>query len=302
MNSRPTLAVSIATRNRLIDLQSTLEEVARLDPPPDEVLVCADGCTDGTAAWVREHFPRVRLLIHEQAQGSIVSRDRILREAVSDIVLSCDDDSHPVETDFIARVKELFAVTPRLAVVSFPQRSDEFPETLRQADFGPSLQVGTYVNCAAAFRRSTYLDIGSFDLSFFSAYDEPDYALRCLARDWQIHYYTGATMRHHYSSKERSELRTHHQHARNEQWSLWKRCPFPQLLFLSLFRGFRQFQYACRRGPRWMVREPLWWLAAWRGLGAALKERRPIPWTAYLRWLRLLRKPEPLSAAGKGAG
>jgi len=88
MSSHPTLAVSIATRNRLADLETTLKAVARLDPPPDEVLVCADGCTDGTVSWVREHFPQVRLLIHEEARGSIVSRDRILREAVSDLVLS----------------------------------------------------------------------------------------------------------------------------------------------------------------------------------------------------------------------
>ncbi len=301
MSSHPTLAISIATRNRLSDLESTLKVVARLDPPPDEVLVCADGCTDGTVSWVRERFPLVRLLIHEEARGSIVSRDRILREAASDIVLSLDDDSHPIEADFVARVKELFAATPRLAVASFPQRSDEFPETLLQADFGPSLRVGGYVNCAAAFRHSTYLEIGPFDLSFFHAYDEPDYALRCLARDWEIHHHTGITVRHRYSSKERSELRTHQNHARNEQWSLWKRCPFPQLLFLSIFRCLRQFQYACRRGPRWIIREPLWWLAALRGLGAALRDREPISWGVYSRWLRLLRHPEPLPSAGKGS-
>ncbi len=59
----------------------------------------------------------------------------------------------------------------------------------------------------------------------------------------------------------RSELRTpiHHRHARNEMWSVWLRCPFPQFLALAAYRVFAQLRYARKRGAGWVIREPLWW-------------------------------------------
>lgn len=42
------VAICIATHNRRDELIRTLGVLAGLDPAPDEVLVAADGCTDGT--------------------------------------------------------------------------------------------------------------------------------------------------------------------------------------------------------------------------------------------------------------
>src|SRR5690606_30687697 len=131
---------------------------------------------------------------------------------------------------------------------------DEFPETLEQKDFGPSVFTGNYVNAAAAFRRSTYLELDGWDTSFEHMYDEPDYSLQCLAHGWQIYHFTGASIRHHYSPRNRKEIAIHHRHARNEQWSAWRRCPFPQVIAVAAGRAIRQAGYAARRGANWLVR------------------------------------------------
>ena len=60
--SEPTCAISIATHNRLPELRRTLGVIEALSPPPDEVHICADGCDDGTAEYVRDHYPQVRLI------------------------------------------------------------------------------------------------------------------------------------------------------------------------------------------------------------------------------------------------
>jgi GT2 family glycosyltransferase len=286
-----TCAVSIATRNRLPELRRTLGVVAALAPPPDEVLVCADGCDDGTAQWVRDTFPGATLIEHAEARGSIQSRIELMRAAVSDIVVSLDDDSYPIETDFIARVRELFAARPHVAVASLPQRTDEVPESLEARDFGPSRYVGNYINAAAAFRRDVYMQLEGWPAEFEHAYDESDYALQCLEAGWAVYHFTGATIRHHYTALERNEMRTHHRHARNEQWAAWRRCPFPEVLGVSLYRALSQLNYARKRGLGWVMREPRWWLMAWRGLPAIWKTRRPVSRRVYRRWLRLVREP-----------
>jgi len=284
-------AVTIATRNRRHDLEKTLAILARLDPQPDEVLITADACTDDTVEWVRAHYPQHRLTVNAQARGSVGSRNDMFRNAASDIVLILDDDSHPIETDFFAHLPVLFEQRPRVAIINFPQRTDECPATLETKDFGPSHFAGTYVNCATAVRRSVFVGLGGYPDFFFNAYDEPDLCLRCLAAGWQVWYETSLTIRHYFTSAQRNEIRTHHNHARNELWSVWMRCPMPQLFAVSLFRIARQFGYAGKRGWRWVVREPAWWVKAIRGLPRCWRNRQPIPWPRYRAWMELIRRP-----------
>jgi GT2 family glycosyltransferase len=286
-----TCAISIATHNRLPELRRTLDIIAALAPQPDELLICADGCDDGTADYVREHYPNVTLVEHSQPHGSIRSRIELMRAASSDIVVSLDDDSYPTDPSFLPKVVELFTKHPHIAVISYPQRTDEFPETLEATDFGPSRYVANYVNAAAAIRRSVYLKLEGWPPEFEHAYDEPDYTLQCLAAGYAVYYDTGITIRHHFTSLKRNEIRTHHRHARNEQWSAWRRCPASMVLGVSVYRMLSQLNYARKRGAAWVVREPRWWLMALRGLPAALRRRRPVRARIYRQWLRLIRHP-----------
>jgi GT2 family glycosyltransferase len=284
-------AISIATHNRLPELRRTLGIVAGLNPPPDELLICADGCNDGTVEFVREQYPTARLIEHPKPSGSIRSRIELMHAATSDIVTSLDDDSYPLDGDFIARVRELFAKRPWVAVASFPQRSDEFPETLSATSFGPACYTGNYVNAAAAFRRSVYMELEGWTPEFEHAYDESDYTLQCLAAGYGVYFDPEIVIRHHFTSLKRNEIRTHHRHARNEQWAMWRRCPLPTLLAISPYRALSQFNYARKRGLAWMIREPAWWWMALRGLPAALGKRRPVSARIYRQWLRLIRHP-----------
>jgi GT2 family glycosyltransferase len=178
-----------------------------------------------------------------------------------------------------------------MAVASFPQRTDEFPETLSATEFGPSQFVGSFVNSGAAIRRSAFVELGGYPDFFFHAYEEPDFSLRCVAAGWEVRHVTSLTIRHHFTTSQRNELRTHQRHARNELWSVLLRCPAPQLFAVAAFRTARQFGYASRRGVSWVIREPAWWLAFARGVPQCLAARRPLPWRIYLSWMRLLRTP-----------
>jgi GT2 family glycosyltransferase len=264
-----TCAIVITTRNRLADLRHTLDVLGRLDPPADEIVVCADGCTDGTAEFVRSQ-PDVRLIVNDSGRGSIASRDAMIRQISSDIILSFDDDSQPIEGDFIKRVRGLFEGNPRLAVAAFPQLSDEFPDSLTREDFGPSFFIGSYASSSAAIRRAAYIEVGGYAPLFYHVYEEPDFALRCTAAGWQVKCETSLHVRHHYSGLQRNEMRVHHYQARNELWSVAMRCPSPYIFVVGLFRFARQLNYARKRGLSWLVQEPRWWMSFVTGLPVCL--------------------------------
>src|SRR5438093_2557830 len=247
----------ITTRDRAEALVRTCEIIAALDPPPVEVLITVDGCADDTMTVIRRHLPQAAVIINKNARGSVASRNVMMRQAKADLVFALDDDSYPQQMDCIALVSRFFEKKPKLAVLHFPQRSDEYPETLSQTDFGPEHLTRSFANSGAVLRRSTYLQLPGFEPRFFHMYEEPDYALQCVAGGYDVLFSPVITIRHHYSRKALSEMRNHHRHARNELWSTLLRCPLPFALGIVIWRVASQFRYACKRGRSWVIRYPL---------------------------------------------
>src|SRR5438874_8367631 len=237
-----TVSVMIATRNRAGNLHRTCRVLRELNPPPLEVLITADGCMDETVEVASHEVPGARLFINEVGKGSVASRDRMMREASGDLVLALDDDSYPEQLDCIARFVPIFERRPQLAVLHFPQRTDEYPETLTQPNFGLEHLTRSFANSGAVLRRSTYVQLPGFESRFFHMYEEPDYALQCVAAGYEVLFSPIVTIRHHYSRQVRSELRNHHRHARNELWSTLLRCPFPFAPGVAVYRALSQFR------------------------------------------------------------
>jgi GT2 family glycosyltransferase len=281
------LSVMITTKNRIAELRRTWRALQQLDPPPLEVLITTDGCTEEIVAAVKAELPEARLFVNQIGLGSVASRDRMVRAARGDLVLALDDDSYPEQLDCIGRIVPTFEQRPNLAVLHFPQRTDEYPETLAQTNFGPEQLTRTFPNSGAVLRRSTYLRLAGFESRFFHAYEEPDYALQCVAAGFDVLFSPVITIRHHYSGERRNEIRTHHRHARNEFWSTLMRCPLPFALGMIAWRVFSQFRYACKRGWSWVIREPSWWWQALGGIPYFVRKRSPVSWGGYKRWLKL---------------
>ena len=297
------VSIIIATKNRLEDLRRTCGILLHLSPSPLEIIITADGCTDGTAEFVKSEVPQARLIVNQQSRGSVAARDHMIREARGELVFILDDDSYPQQSDCLAQIMPVFEQRPNLAVLHFPQCTDEYPETLPRFDFGLARQTRSFSNAGAVLRRSTYLQLHGFEPAFFHAYEEPDYALQCIAAGREIFYDPSVSIRHHYSATARNEIRTHRRHARNELWSTLVRCPFPHVLLFMVYRIYSQFRYAWHRGWDWVIREPIWWVQALPGIPSCLAKREPVTWADYKRWLDLPEinyPPEPpLSAMAK---
>src|SRR6516162_5859867 len=282
-----TVSVMITTRHRIEDLRRTCRVLLQLNPAPLEVLITMDGCTPDMLKTVKAEFPEARLSANKVGLGSVASRDRMMRQAQGDLVLALDDDSYPEQLDCIARIMPMFEQRPKLAVLHFPQRTDEYPDTLARTNFGWEHLMRSFANSGAVLRRSTYLQLPGFEARFFHMYEEPDYGLQCVAAGYDVLFSPVVTIRHHYSGRSRDEIRIHHRHARNEFWSTVIRCPLPFAVGIVAWRIFSQFRYACRRGWSWVVREPVWWCEALAGIPHSVRKRRPIPWAGYKRWLSL---------------
>lgn len=285
------MSLMITTHNREADLRRTLFELAKLDPQPDEILICADGCTDRTVDMIKTEFSYCRLLENANRQGSVFSRDRLLRAASADFVISLDDDSYPIATDFVERVADLFELHPNVGVFSFAEIRGDGEVASEGCRSAGARLVSAYANCAAAMRKELYLRSAGFPIFFGHMYEEPDYALQCYSLGYAVQLEPDIYIRHHLSGAQRQPMNRHHLNARNELWSVVLRCPFPQILAVLPFRIWRQFAYALSEGGQWAQNEWRWWMAALKGFGRCWKHRRPVPWSLYYRWMKLSRSP-----------
>jgi GT2 family glycosyltransferase len=91
----PFVSVVIPTQDRLPLLRQCLEALNEQDYPAErmEVIVVADGCSDGTAAVLSDAsfaFP-LRVLVQE-ASGAAAARNRGAKEARGELLLFLDDD------------------------------------------------------------------------------------------------------------------------------------------------------------------------------------------------------------------
>lgn len=286
-----TVAIMITTHNRVQDLRRTIAVLKALDPQPIEILITADGCIDSTVDEVIHSLPEARLFVNSPGKGSIASRHNMLCASSADLVLSLDDDSYPEQIQVISYLRRMFAESEQLSVAHFPQRSDEYPHTLSQIHIGDHKRTGSYPNSGACYRRKDYLALPGFPSIFFHAYEEPDYVLQVMSQGKSVEQHPCVTIRHHYSGQNRDEQRTHHQHARNELWSTVLRCPSPLMLLMIPYRVLSQARYAASRGPKWLIREPVWWLEAIIGIPQILRVRNPVSYKTYMLWLKLQRYP-----------
>ncbi|WP_342597484.1 glycosyltransferase [Cyanobacterium aponinum UTEX 3222] len=284
--------IVIPTYNRCEDLERTCQKIKELDPPPDRVIICLDGCTDNSEIMLRQNFPSFDIIKNDSPQGSIASRDKAFSLVETDFILSLDDDSYPLDSDFIAKIPELFTKYPEAGVITFPEiRNNNLPASEKLSPSSPGCYVRDFPLCAAILQRKLYGTVAQYPAFFSHAYAESDYSLQLHSFGYGVWFEPSYSFRHHFTPVERNMLKRHWLNARNELWSVFMRCPFPQVFIIALLRIIRQFIFALTKGWQWVLTEPKWWWNALQGLPKCLSNRKPILWNKYKNWVMLARKP-----------
>jgi Predicted glycosyltransferases len=114
---RLSTSVAVCTRDRPDDLASCLASLARLDPPPREVLIVDNApSTDATRRLVLGSYPQFRY-IEEPRPGLDHARNRGITEATGEIIAFTDDDV-VVDPNWVGTLAHTFASDPAIGLVT----------------------------------------------------------------------------------------------------------------------------------------------------------------------------------------
>lgn len=297
--AEPLLTVGIATYNGRELLELVLPSLREQTFRDFRVVVVDDASSDGTVAWLAEHWPEVEVIAHPRNLGVTAALNSCLRAGRSELVALLNNDVE-LRPDCLAELVDAMERHPRAGVACGKLLDYHRRELLDgagdvytwggeanrrgqgQRDSGQyerPQEIFSACGAAAVYRRVALDAVGLFDERFFANYEDVDWCFRAQLAGWSCRYVPTAVAFHMGSAtlgKGPTDFALYH-NWRNAIWVIAKDYPAsallrhaPELLFVQV----RNLALALRRGRLSL------WLRVWRdalaGLPAVLGDRRSV--------------------------
>ncbi|MDE3199133.1 MAG: glycosyltransferase [Acidobacteriota bacterium] len=183
--------------------------------PGSEVLVVDNGSTDGSAGWLRENYPQVRVLALPENLGFGGGSNAGFEAARTDIVVLLNSDMR-VEPDFLKPLldgftdEQVFAVSCQIFLGDPSKRREETGLTggwWRNGGLRVTHREDAKVNClfpcfyggggSCAFDRRKFLSLGGFDEILAPFYlEDTDIGFLAWKRGWKVLYQPASVVHH----------------------------------------------------------------------------------------------------------
>lgn len=221
-----------------------------------EILVVDNGSADGSAAYIKENYPKVRLHCFPQNTGFCTAVNTGIRMAETEYVILLNNDT-AVEKDFAVKLyeaiksrKDAFSVSSRMLSMKEPDRIDDAGDLYCALGWAFARGKGrpaesckkpaeVFAACGGAsiYRKSVFDVIGYFDENHFAYLEDIDIGYRAKLSGFHNYYAPEAVVYHAGSASSGSrynEFKTRLA-ARNSIYLICKNMPFLQILLNLIF-------------------------------------------------------------------
>ena len=244
------VSIVIVTWNGRGYLDACLGAVAAQQGIEAETILVDNASTDGTAAYVRERFPWVRLVTLGENRGFAGGNNAGVREARGRYVALLNNDT-VADPGWLralrAGVDEAagFALTTsRIVYMHDPGTVDSAGDGMLRwggafkrhhgapaAAAARSQEVFGVCGAACLLPKSVFDELGGFDEDFFASHEDVDLSYRARLRGYRCRYVADAVVRHHGSGTlGKSSAFSVFQGQRNLEWAYLKNTPLSLLL------------------------------------------------------------------------
>jgi GT2 family glycosyltransferase len=178
------ISAIVTAYERVDQTLNTLRILESCDPKPDEILVHIDGNQNELVHAIVTAFPEVRIVMSDERVGPGGGRNKLIEAASHEFVASFDDDSYPIDSDYFARVLQLFDRFPEASIIcaSLYHAGEAISLDERKAQWTADFSGG-----ACVFRRDDFRAAGGYvPLAVAYGMEESDLALRLHARGGKI--------------------------------------------------------------------------------------------------------------------
>ena len=272
--------VIIPNYNGIDFLKNCLESTTKSSVPAS-VIVVDNGSGDGSREWVKENYPRVKVIAFPENRGFCAAVNVGIRAAETPYVFLLNNDT-TVEPDCIQRLEAAMDGTQRIFSVGAKMLSMQNPELVDTAGdlysaFGWAYAIGkgkrseryirrraVFSNCGGAvLYRKDYLErTGLFDENHFAYLEDVDLGYRARIAGFRNVMEPAAVVYHAgsgFSGSRYNAFKIAHS-SRNNVYLVYKNMPLLQLILNApfLLAGFAvKYLFFAKKGFGKLYREGL---------------------------------------------
>lgn len=215
------LSIIIITYNGLGFLTRCLESLRDfVNDPTCEVIIIDNHSTDGTLAFLHEHYPGLQLIVNDENRGVAAARNQGIKVAKGDKLLLLDNDTEATATAIHAMMRHL-DTHPHVGLCScrlvdkqgLPQDSCKpYPGLMiklrnvlgigNKAQYEPNdegiIEPLYVIGACQMFTREVVEKVGLLDENIFYGPEDADWCMRIGQAGWRIHCLNNHTIVHDY--------------------------------------------------------------------------------------------------------
>jgi len=190
-------SVLIVSKNRKEELDKTLNILEGfIDKELHEIKVFLDGCTDSSLE-LEQKYPWVIWQVSEISLGASKARSILYASALGDLLFGFDDDSHPLQNNFIQLTKELFLENPKLGIIAFKEIKGKFENNVIPIEHeNQDILVNDFLGCGFCVKREVYNSTRGFPVWIDIYGEEVCVALETLEKGYDILYTNKISVNH----------------------------------------------------------------------------------------------------------
>ena len=298
--------VVIVSYNSGHDLQSCLPSVLAQSIDA-EVVVVDNASPEGTADWIQNTFPTVRLIRARGNLGYAEGNNLAFRSTDLPYIAVLNPDT-VVNPGWLAALLDAEKRSPAAGIVTASIRLHGTPEIVNACGndlhltgigfcrglnqpatlFAQEEPVAAASGAAFLIRRAVLEDLGGFDPEFFTYLEDTDLSVRCWLAGYQVLYVPGAVVEHRYVNNQTPDKLYFLE--RNRVMLLLKNFRFTTLVLMSpvlLLGELQAWVYALLKGPAYLrakLRSYGWLLRNWSHIVERRREvKRRVPDATVLR-------------------
>ena len=311
----PLVSVVIANWNGRRHLAACLPALARQTYPNFETVIVDNGSTDGSPAWLAEHYAAVTVIANTHNRGFAAANNQGIAAARGEFIALLNNDTQP-DPRWLAALVQAVAVDDHIGMAASLLLFADRPEVINSTGIcvdrcglswdrdGGRRRVATSADPvpvfgasagAALYRRALFEDVGVFDEDFFAYLEDVDLAWRARWRGWQAVFVPQARVLHTHSAtgQEGSAFKTRWL-ARNKVILLAKNYPTPYLWWwLPLILAYDALSLLNTLVRQRRLSGLTGRLAGWASLGRALRQRRALLQRATVPAREVFQRLEP---------
>ena len=212
-DTRPLVSIVIVSWNALETVKKCLPSVAQSSYENFEILFADNASTDGSAEWIAEHFPSVRIVRHPENWAFCRGNNEAVRKARGTYVVLLNNDVE-VTPDWLDPLVEHMELNPHVGAVQpkllsyqdrtrfeyaggaggfldrygFPFTRGRLFFTLEQdeAQYDSVRNIFWATGAALMTRKAVYDELGGLDERLFMHMEEIDFCWRLQRRGYTI--------------------------------------------------------------------------------------------------------------------